>query len=213
MTRSIAGSGRRYSGLEPEERKAARRRALTAAAIQLFGTQGYTSTTVKQICQEADLTQRYFYESFKDREACLTAVYEGVIAEVTGLTLAAIDDASQFEDMALMGVTAFVHHFTADPLQAQIVMIEVVGVSPDLEKTRYKVLSDFADLVGTVWLQNVSNVDRRVAFTVAVGMVGAVNHLLVDWLLSGRKQDPAELIAVCVALFEAARDRVSTTSP
>lgn len=212
MSRTGTRIGRRYSGLEPEERKAARRRALTAAAIELFGTQGYTATTVKQICDHAELTQRYFYESFKDRHACLAAVYDGIIDEVRDATLAALGEASEFDEMALFGVRAFVEHFTADPLLAQIVMIEVVGVSPDLEERRYAVLSEFAELVGTVWMQNVSGVDRRFASSMAVGMVGAVNHLLVDWLLGGRKQDSTELIAVCVTLFEAARDRVAPSS-
>ncbi|MFD4368384.1 TetR/AcrR family transcriptional regulator [Rhodococcus sp. NPDC058521] len=213
MSRTGTQPGRRYSGLEHGERKVARRAALIAAAVELFGTRGYTTTTVKQICDRAELTQRYFYESFKDRKTCLRAVYDEIIDDVRRLTLEALENASDFEDMAPLGVSAFVEYFTADPLRAQIVMIEVVGVSPDLEERRYAVLSDFAEIVGTVWLQNVEGVDRRFAFSLAVGMVGAVNHLLVDWLLGGKKQDPVELIAVCVALFEAARARVSVPSP
>ncbi|PSR63583.1 hypothetical protein C8259_13105 [Nocardia nova] len=32
-----------------------------------------------------------------------------------------------------------------------------------------------------------------------------VNHLLVDWLMDGRRDDPADLVAVCVDLFAATR--------
>lgn len=213
MTGVAVRAGRRYSGLEPEERKAARRKALTAAAIRLFGTKGFTSTTVKQICAEADLTQRYFYESFADRHACLVAVYDGIIDDARDVTVAALAEASGFDEMAVRGVTAFVKHFTDDPLLAQIVMIEVVGVSPELEKRRHGVLSEFAELVAAVWAQNVTSVDRALTGSMAVAMVGAVNHLLVDWLLAGRRQDPADLVSVCVALFEAARDRITTPAP
>ena len=68
------GTGRRYSGLHAEERVATRRTAILAAALEVFGRQGYAATTVKQICTEAELTERYFYESFTDKEAMLMAL-------------------------------------------------------------------------------------------------------------------------------------------
>ncbi|MFD4180381.1 TetR/AcrR family transcriptional regulator [Rhodococcus sp. NPDC058514] len=205
MTRVQPAAGRRYAGLDAGQRAAARRAAILAAALELFGTNGYAATSVKQICGAADLTERYFYESFTDRHASLKEVYVDIIDEVRRATLAALGELDlPTEELAARGLSAFVTTLTDDPRRAQIVLIEVVGVSPELEKCRHDVLREFADLIGTVWFAEVrAGVPRDFVRLTAIALVGAVNHLLVDWLLGGREQDPGDLVAVCVALFVA----------
>jgi hypothetical protein len=67
-------------------------------------------------------------------------------------------------------------------------------------------LSEFADLVLDVWLgRNGPTSLRRLT---AVALVGGVNHLLVDWLLGGRKRQPDELVDASAMLFAAARDQL-----
>lgn len=210
MTPLSSKAGRRYSGLDAGQRSAARRESLFAAALELFGTKGYSATSVKQICVEAELTERYFYESFTDRHAALTAVYLDIIDQVRAAVLAALEEVADTPDQfAARGLAVFIEYLTSDPRRAQIVMIEVVGVSPDLEKCRYGVLRDFADLMNNVGLVDVrDDVSTGFAELTAVALAGAVNYLLVDWLLGGRKQEPAELVAVCTALFEAAVEKL-----
>src|SRR4029077_5184552 len=55
---------RAYGGVSAEDRIAARRAKLLDAGLELFGTRGYATTGVKDVCREAGLTDRYFYESF-----------------------------------------------------------------------------------------------------------------------------------------------------
>ena len=69
-------SGRLYAGTGPEQRQARRRAAFVDAGLNLFGREGFRHVSVKRLCDEAGLTQRYFYESFADRSALLAAVYE-----------------------------------------------------------------------------------------------------------------------------------------
>src|SRR5690606_1680294 len=84
------GAGRRYSGMDAAERTRARRAAILGAALELFGTAGFAATSVKQICVAAGLTERYFYESFRDRHAALAGVYGEIVAELRLSTQAAI---------------------------------------------------------------------------------------------------------------------------
>src|SRR5574343_918774 len=56
---------RRYGGVLPEERQRLRRAKLIEGAIEVFGTKGFHTATVREICVAAHLTERYFYESFK----------------------------------------------------------------------------------------------------------------------------------------------------
>ncbi|TQF74010.1 TetR/AcrR family transcriptional regulator [Rhodococcus spelaei] len=205
------GAGRRYSGLDAGQRAVARRTAILAAALELFGAKGYAATSVKQICAEAELTERYFYESFKDRHACLVALYAEVVDTVRGATTGALESAGPSpRAMADAGLAAFVECLTEDARRARIVLIEVVGVSAELEEARLGVLREFAELVTAVWLPELRpDVSAEFASLTAVALVGAVNHLLVDWLLGGRRQRVETLVEVCATLFEAAQDRLS----
>jgi AcrR family transcriptional regulator len=42
------------------------------------------------ICQRADITVRYFYESFTDKDAFVAAVLDWVVADVAATTQAAV---------------------------------------------------------------------------------------------------------------------------
>ncbi|MEU8797454.1 TetR/AcrR family transcriptional regulator [Spirillospora sp. NPDC048819] len=202
--------GRHYSGVAPAERARRRHEAVLAAALELFGTDGYAPTSVKKICKEAGLTERYFYASFRDRHDCLVQLYTELTGGLRSATLAAIDRTAgaDLDSIADAGLTAFIDYLTADPRRARVVLIEVVGVSDELETRRHGVLREFAELITTVWTTadepttTVLTDEQRLT---AVGLVGAVNHLLVDWLLSGRETPPSKLAAVCSTLFSAAR--------
>ena len=80
---------RTFKGMAPEDRQRERRERFMEAGFEAFGLRGYHSVTVREICAEARLTERYFYESFKDREALFSAIYErqvGVLRErIAGL--------------------------------------------------------------------------------------------------------------------------------
>ncbi len=89
MSVSSSTAGRRYGGADPEERRARRRAALIEAGLEIFGTDGYATASVKNICALAGLTQRYFYESFGDRAELLEAVYLDSVDFVRSATVAA----------------------------------------------------------------------------------------------------------------------------
>ncbi|RZK99325.1 MAG: TetR/AcrR family transcriptional regulator, partial [Rubrivivax sp.] len=65
--------GRRYGGVDPEERQRQRKARLIEAALAVFGANGYHPSTVRDVCKEAQLTSRYFYESFDGMEALFKA--------------------------------------------------------------------------------------------------------------------------------------------
>ena len=77
-TAGAAARSRRYRGVSGDERRADRRRRLLEAGLQLLGTVGWEQTTMTAVCAEARLTERYFYESFRNREQLLLAVLDGI---------------------------------------------------------------------------------------------------------------------------------------
>ena len=66
----MAGGQRRgrWSGVPLEDRQALRREDLIAAGVGLLGSEGGPALTVRAVCKAAGLTERYFYESFGDRD-------------------------------------------------------------------------------------------------------------------------------------------------
>jgi len=84
---------RRYRGLDATERLADRRARLVEAGFDLFGTQGYHAVSIRQLCRQAGLTERHFYQSFTDRRELLSAVYENVFTEVRDATFTAVAEA------------------------------------------------------------------------------------------------------------------------
>ena len=49
---------RAYGGVSADDRIAARRTSLLDAGLELFGTDGFAATGVKDVCRQAGLTDR-----------------------------------------------------------------------------------------------------------------------------------------------------------
>ena len=67
-----------WAGVPLEHRHALRREKLLAAGVLLLGREGGPALTVRAVCRHASLTERYFYESFTDRDHFVRAVYDDV---------------------------------------------------------------------------------------------------------------------------------------
>lgn len=124
-------AGRRYGGRDAAQRQQERRTRLIQAGLDLFGTVGYASASVKQVCSHAGLTERYFYESFRDREDLLAGVYNELITTISAETAQAAAAAAPDVDAQLRaGLEVFIRTLAGDARKARLVLIEVVGASP-----------------------------------------------------------------------------------
>jgi len=65
-------------GVPLQDRQTLRRDELVAAGVGLLGGEAGPALTVRAVCREASLTERYFYESFTDRDEFVRAVYDHV---------------------------------------------------------------------------------------------------------------------------------------
>lgn len=186
MSEAPADNGRTWRGQTTGERRAERRQRLIEAGIELFGTRGYANTPVKAICEEASLTERYFYEAFEDREDLLDAIYSQLLGNCREATLQAIRGAGDdLEDSMRAGLTAFARELTRDPRRARIQEIEVVGVSPELERKRREAIHAFAGIVAdrTRELGGRKRNGPLRLDVLALGLVGSVNEQLIDYVL------------------------------
>ena len=191
---------RRYGGQDAHQRQGDRRDRLMAAALDLFATAGYTASSVKNICDKAGLTQRYFYESFADREQLLLAVFD----ETADLLRRAVAEAvsatgPDIVERIRVGLTAFVDTLLGDPRRARVVLIEVVGVSPAMEARRREVMHEFVHYIASLVPE--AAVPRHRLETGVMVLVGGVSEVMVDHVLGYRSTSTPELVETIAALF------------
>ncbi len=199
-------SGRTWRGQSAEQRRTERRERLIEAGIELFGSRGYAHTPVKAVCEQAGLTERYFYEAFDDREDLLSEIYDQLIRETGEQTLTAIEAVEEDLFTRLrVGLEAFFHALTRDPRRARIQEIEVVGVSEELERKRRQAIHSFAEIIAEQVRRDPGwDPDRGIRLDViAVGLVGSVNEQLIDYVLGDLEIEPADLLRHQSMLFTA----------
>jgi AcrR family transcriptional regulator len=166
-----------------EQRIAARRQRLVEAGLQEFGTRGVLATGVKDICRRAGLTDRYFYESFRDSSALFTAVFDLVSERLFGLVAAALasapgDPAAQ----ARAVIETYVRALAGDPRLARVLFVEAPSAGPEVERHARATMRRFARLIEAGAEPYVpANVAPEALRFGAVSLVGAIERLMIEW--------------------------------
>lgn len=197
---------RTYRGVSPAQRQAERRERLMAAGLELFGTAGYASTSVRAISAAAGLNSRYFYESFSSREDLLYSVYQCIIDDIFAKAIEAAAGARSVDVQARAALEAAWTAVTADRRKARIVALEVVGVSERLERLRRRNRHALAKLTAdnALALAGPGIQLRLDPVLTARFLIGGVVEILLDWINGDIDAPPADLLEHFAALFTAA---------
>ncbi|GAA1744222.1 TetR/AcrR family transcriptional regulator [Aeromicrobium alkaliterrae] len=140
---------RRYGGRSADDRRTERRARLVAATVDVLGGRGEGGTTMSLICSEAGLTERYFYESFRGREAALVAALDTVSDEIADVAVQAIERTGGTATARVTAaLTALVTWVDEHPVRARVALVES-NAHPTLRARRRELLGIFADLVVT----------------------------------------------------------------
>ncbi len=197
---------RTFKGLAPEERQRERHERFMEAGLALYGTRGYHGVTVKELCAEAKLTERYFYESFKDREALFGAVYQRQVEQLRERVLAVIRrHLPDPRAMARAGLETFFQGLREDPRCARILFVDVLSISPAMTEQSRQVTSGLSGFLlqftQALYPQlRAQGLDPEI---VATGLVGACINVAMHWVYGGFAQPVEAVRDNCYALFEA----------
>lgn len=207
---------RPWRGMSVEQRVAERRERLLAAGLEVYATHGFQASKVSDVCASAGLTQRYFYESFADKEALLWAVAERIVADfvaAAGPSLVLIG--TDFEAAADGAARAVITSLTDDPRRARILFVEIVGVSPGLEERRRVVIGALVDVIreaaasaSGAWAREAVEVDL-----IARALIGAAQELLIAYVRDELTIDQDALVANLQLLFRRTRPIVEAMAP
>ena len=209
---------RTYGGVSAEERIAGRRERLLAAGLELFGTRGFAATGVKDVCRQAELTDRYFYESFKDTPQLFLAVFDGVIDELFAAVATAVA-AADAEPRAQLhaAVDTFIRALSDDPRKARVVFFEAGAAGPAAHEHMNAALRRFTDLVALTtrgYLPDWPEDRLRVG---ALALVGMLERVVVEWQEGHLDLSIDAIVDNCVtvyvALFPASRPTGPRSAP
>ncbi|SFF32706.1 transcriptional regulator, TetR family [Fontimonas thermophila] len=179
---------------------------LVEAGIEAFGTRGFHATTVREICAKARLTERYFYESFANREALYIAVYEHLTTQLRDAVVAALLPARRDAGaMARAALRMLFQSFKDDPRLMRILFIDVFTISDEVTRLSRRTTESFAELVRTM-VESLypglsgSGYDLRL---VAHGLVGAFMNTAMHWAYGGYAEPVDVVVRNCAVMFEA----------
>lgn len=207
MTRSVSPAGRAYAGESQAERVARRRQQFLDAGLQVFGTTGYRTATVRLLCRQAELTDRYFYESFASTEDLLVAVYEREFDHLQQVVVAALADEAAMRDpmVAVERALNALFEMASEPRVARVCWLEVLGVSARVDGVYTRNIERFAALVVAFARQQFSTstdtIDEAESRMLGIAMIGAVSQPVTHWLLGGYQEDRATMVAATARVF------------
>jgi AcrR family transcriptional regulator len=188
MAGRITPAEGRYGGKDAAERRDERRRRFQAAGLESFGTgAGYRGTRLGDLCRAAGLSSRQFYEEYRTLEDLLADLHlyvNDVAGKAVAAALPALGDLTLAESLPLM-VHAYVKGACADLRHARIAYVEVVGVSPRMDRQRLERRAIWVELINRLAAEAVSRGEippgnYRIT---AAAIIGAVNGLMHDWVV------------------------------
>lgn len=197
-----------------DERTSERRNRLLAAALELYGTVGYVATSVDQLCALGSVSTRSFYQENGSREELLIAVAESITSRAHAAALAtlmSLPDAPLSERVS-QAFRSFLGVTCEDPRTARICYIEVVGVSPEVEKWRMASRNRIAAvMVGEAERAGALGQARiRDYHLLSVGIIGAVIALAQEFALTaGQGERALTLDRLCSEVVDIVYDTLA----
>lgn len=208
---------RQFKGLSMAERQQARREKLIEAGIEAYGRHGFFSVTVKDICNEAKLTERYFYESFKKSEHLFQTIFLKLIDQLQQNVMQAMMQASSDpKKMIEAGLTALLTTLRDNPGMARIIYIDAMLVQElHNQATIHETMGRFDRMIQAFVMLMMPNLNRseREISLVSTGLNGYVTQIAIRWVMSGFKQPLEEILSSCSLVFFALLDTLGTEKP
>ncbi|MEG1854125.1 MAG: TetR/AcrR family transcriptional regulator [Acinetobacter sp.] len=203
--KSVKTKERQFKGLSLTERKQARREKLIQAGIEAYGRQGFFAVTVKDICNEAKLTERYFYESFKKSDELFQTIFLTLIDQLQHNVMQAIMQASSDpRKMIEAGLTALLSTLRDNPRMARIIYIDAMLVQElHNQATIHETMLRFDRMIQAfvmLMMPHIDRSEREISF-VATGLNGYVTQIAIRWVVSGFKQSMEDVLSSCSIVF------------
>jgi AcrR family transcriptional regulator len=197
MEGTVAKEARRYGGQSADERDRERLARLRAAALELFGTEGYAAVSVERLCTEAKVSTRHYYQLFSNKEEALLDLYSDITAASVANVGLALESTEELDINARLrsAVCAYLNPILEDARTARVAFVEIVGVSQRVEDIRLEFRGGIVALIEQEAADAVARgeIEPRDFRFLALAFLGAVNVLVHDWSIHADHVDAERL--------------------
>lgn len=189
-----------------EKRRQATRNRIEEAAYHLFRRQGVESTSIEQICDEADVARRTFYGYFPNKHALLGGLGISRLYSQAGPMLAQLVSSFPDTHSRLMAMIDYIEErfATFDEVDRQLILLAPSVLATDTEQQRDiadNALNAFAALFAAG--QQSGDIPARFSPQILAAMVvGTLNTLTTSWAIDShyplidKLEEARELFAV-----------------
>ncbi len=188
---------RRWGGTTLADRRATRRAALLEAGLDLLGDEEPTTLSVRAVCRHSQLTERYFYESFADRDELVAAVYDVVVDEARRTLLEATAGMTHSSDIAHAAVDSMVELILDDPRKGRVLLVAPFA-EPTLAARGLRAIPEGMALIRDQLSPRASQAERDL---IATGYMGALMSLFHAYLAGQLRVTREQLVEHCVRLL------------
>jgi AcrR family transcriptional regulator len=169
---------RPYRGVSATDRRDRRRQQLIDAGLQLFGTQGIAAVGIVDVCAEAGLTKRYFYENFASIDALADAVFEHVTGNLVAAVVPAIELGAGRDPRPAL--TVYTRALLSDPRVLRLLAVE--SQAGPLKKYRDEFPTRAVELWFTFAAAEGAIPPPQEMRLKAYGFIGAAQQIGMAWL-------------------------------
>jgi AcrR family transcriptional regulator len=186
-----------------QERSRSRRQRLLDAALQVFTDHGYSDAAIAEVARASDTSKGGLYFHFPSKQALFLALLD----EASETLLNRVETAMATEsDPIARGEAALrevLRAFASHRLLARLLLIDAVGAGKEFNARLNDLHTAFAVLIAgcldeAVARGQIAPLDTRIA---AHAWYGAVNQMVLHWLLTGEPQDLEETYPALRALL------------
>ncbi|MGB3623045.1 MAG: TetR/AcrR family transcriptional regulator [Ketobacter sp.] len=204
-------SKRTYGGLSEEERIQDRRERFLAAGLEIFGTLGIKGATVRALCREAGLTERYFYESFSDTEALFEAVYEQQSNKLLEFYASGLHHLPESVYDKTVAALNLLFTIMRNDRMVRILCLESVAAGSEIADKHHAKMQLYAEvsvqLIRTLYpnLTLPDDVLKGIAFS----LNGACFTVVTHWMLGGYKESQEAVVNSSVLVVQGTMQQLS----
>lgn len=152
---------------------------------------------MRDICAQARLTDRYFYESFRNTEEAFDAVYRWQMEQLVLRISEAMQEAPRnIEELARSGLRTFYEFIQADPRRAQVLLIDAFSANQHtLEKTQ-QAMQDYVTLINNFALMLYPRLKQGFNMEMLTwGLLGMAIQVGTNWARDGFRQPIDDVLA------------------
>jgi len=171
-----------------QERSRTRRQRVLDAALEVFTRHGYSDTAIDEIARASDTSKGGLYFHFPSKQALFLALLD----EASDALLQRVEEAMAAEtdplDRGDAALREVLHAFGDHRLLARLLLVDAVGAGEEFHVRLNDLHAAFATLIAGCLDEAVAQgqIAPHDTLVAAQAWYGAVNHVVLRWLMTGK---------------------------